>query len=93
MHSGYADGMSFTRGGRGLLWSARGDTLRTGDGGRHWRPIPATSPVTREAYSGWLVNDRIGYLLQDNGRRSHWELLRTADGGRTWRRVHSWPRR
>jgi photosystem II stability/assembly factor-like uncharacterized protein len=93
MHSGYAVGMSFTRGGGGLLWMARGDTLRTSDGGRHWRPISVTSPETREAYSGWLVNDRVGYLLlQDNGSRRAWELLRTVDGGRSWRLVRSWLR-
>jgi hypothetical protein len=91
--SGYAQGIAFARTGHGLLWSARGDTLRTSDGGRHWRPIKATSPETREAYSGWLVNGRVGYLLlQDDGSRPHWELLRTVDGGRTWRLVRSWAR-
>ena len=38
MHSGYAGGMTFTRRGRGLLWSTRGHTLRTRDGGRSWAP-------------------------------------------------------
>ena len=94
LHSGYAGGMSFTRGRHGLLWSARGQTLRTSDGGRHWQPIRATSPEAREAYSGWLVNDRVGYLLlQDSGRPQDWELLRTEDGGRSWRLVRSWSRR
>ena len=93
MHRGYAGGMSFTRGGHGLLWSTRSRTLRTSDGGRHWRPIAATSPETREAHSGWLVNDRIGYLLlHDDGRRFDRELLRTENGGRTWRLVRSWSR-
>jgi photosystem II stability/assembly factor-like uncharacterized protein len=92
MHSGYAGGMSFTRGGHGLLWSARSSTVRTSDGGRHWRPIAATE--TREAYSGWLVNDRIGYLLlRDDRRQFDWELLRTENGGRTWRLVRAWSRR
>jgi photosystem II stability/assembly factor-like uncharacterized protein len=94
LRSGYAGGMSFTRGRHGLMWFARGQTLRTSDAGHHWRRIHATSPEEREAYSGWLVNDRIGYLLlQDSGRRSDWELLRTENGGRTWRLVRSWLRR
>jgi photosystem II stability/assembly factor-like uncharacterized protein len=94
LHNGYAGGMSFTRGGRGLLWSARGNTLRTSDGGRHWRPISATSPEIREGLSGWLVSDRVGYLLvQNDSLARDWELLRTDDGGNRWRRVHSWPRR
>jgi photosystem II stability/assembly factor-like uncharacterized protein len=94
LHSGYAAGMSFTRGGHGLLWSARGNTLRTSNGGRHWRPISATSPEVREGLSGWLVSDRVGYLLvQNDSMAKGWELLRTDDGGRGWRRVHTWPRR
>jgi len=91
---GYPHGIHFTRSGRGLLWANRGGTLSTVDGGRHWQPISATSPESREGYSGWLVTDRIGYLLlQDNARRLDWELLRTADGGRSWRLVRSWSRR
>ena len=93
LHSGYASGMSFTRRGRGLIWSERGSTLRTSDGGRHWRPTAATSPEVREAYSGWQVNDRVGFLLLRDDDRDDWELLRTVDGGRSWRLLHSWPRR
>jgi photosystem II stability/assembly factor-like uncharacterized protein len=93
LHSGYAAGMTFTRGGHGLLWSERGDTLRTGDGGRHWRPISTTSPEVRQGYSGSLVNDRVGYLLLQDDDRADWELLRTRNGGRTWRLVRYWSRR
>ena len=93
LHSGYASGMSLTRRGRGLIWSERGSTLRTSDGGRHWRPTAATSPEVREAYSGWQVNDRVGFLLLRDNDRDDWELLRTVDGGRSWRLLHSWPRR
>jgi photosystem II stability/assembly factor-like uncharacterized protein len=93
LHSGYAGGMSFTPGADGLLWSARGQTIRTSDGGRHWRPTAATSPEVREAYSGWQVNDRVGYLLLQDNDREDWELLRTENGGRTWRLVRSWSRR
>jgi photosystem II stability/assembly factor-like uncharacterized protein len=91
--SGYVQGIAFTPGGHGLLWSARGDTLRTSDRGRHWRPITATSPETREAYSGWLVDDRVSYLLIENtGRRREWDLVRSIDGGRRWRLVRGWAR-
>jgi photosystem II stability/assembly factor-like uncharacterized protein len=93
LHSGYARGISLTRKGHGLLWSSRGDTLRTSDGGRHWRPTAATSPEVREAYSGWQVNDHVGFLLLRDDDRDDWELLRTVDGGRSWRLVHYWPRR
>jgi photosystem II stability/assembly factor-like uncharacterized protein len=93
LHSGYATGMTFTRGGHGLLWSERGDTLRTSDGGRTWRPLAATAPDVREAYSGWLVDDRVGYLLLQDGAREDWELLRTENSGRTWRVVRFWSRR
>jgi len=90
--SGYVQGIAFERTGHGLLWSTRGDTLRTSDGGRHWRPVSATSPEEQEAYSGWLVNDRVGFLLLQNNERGDWELLRTENGGRTWRLVRSWSR-
>jgi photosystem II stability/assembly factor-like uncharacterized protein len=91
---GYPGGISFARGGGGLLWSRRGNTYRTRDGGRRWRPISATSPGVREGLSGWLVSARAGYLLvQNDSMARDWELLRTGDGGKTWRRVHSWPRR
>jgi photosystem II stability/assembly factor-like uncharacterized protein len=94
LRSGYAGGISFTRRGHGLMWSARGHTLRTQDGGRSWRPISATLPGSREGLSGWLVTDRLGYLLRQNTvARRRWVLLRTADGGRSWRPVHSWPLR
>jgi photosystem II stability/assembly factor-like uncharacterized protein len=90
---GYLRGINFTRTGHGLMWLARGRTRRTSDGGRHWRPISASSPETREAYSGWLVSDRFVYLLLENsGRRPDWELLRSVDGGRSWRLVRSWAR-
>jgi photosystem II stability/assembly factor-like uncharacterized protein len=90
---GYPHGISFTSAGSGLLWSDRGYALRTSDGGRHWRAISATSPEGREAYSGWLVNERVGFLLlQVSRRRVGWELLRTENGGRTWRLVRSWAR-
>jgi photosystem II stability/assembly factor-like uncharacterized protein len=85
--------MAFERKGHGLLWSTDGDTLRTSDGGRHWRPLATTSPDVREAYSGWLVDDRVGFLLLQDGAREHWELLRTGNGGRTWRAVRYWSRR
>jgi photosystem II stability/assembly factor-like uncharacterized protein len=94
--SGYPGGINFTRGGTGLMWSARGHTFRTRDGGRNWHRLSATSPETREGRSGWFVTDRLGYLLlQDTATaaRRRWSLLRTQDGGRTWRRVHSWPLR
>jgi photosystem II stability/assembly factor-like uncharacterized protein len=90
--SGYVQGIAFERTGHGFLWSTRGETLRTSDGGRHWRPVSATSPEEREAYSGWLVNDRVGFLLLQNNDRADWELLRTENGGRTWRLVRSWSR-
>ena len=91
---GYPRGINFAGSGRGLLWSRRGSTFRTSDGGRHWRAISATSPEIREGLSGWLVSDRLGYLLlQNDSMARDWELLRTVDGGRSWRRVHSWPRR
>lgn len=94
MHSGYAGGMTFTRRGRGLLWSTRGHTLRTRDGGRSWAPIAVTSPESREAYSGWLVTNRVAYLLlQDNATRHRWSLLRSTDGSKSWRRVRYWPLR
>jgi photosystem II stability/assembly factor-like uncharacterized protein len=92
--SGYPGGIHFTRGGAGLIWSTRGHTFRTRDGGRSWHPLSATDPEVREGRSGWLVTDRLGYLLlQDNDARRRWKLLRTEDGGRTWRPVHSWPLR
>jgi photosystem II stability/assembly factor-like uncharacterized protein len=90
---GYVQGIAFERTGHGLLWSTRGDTLRTSDGGRHWRPLTAISPEVREAYSGWLVNDRVGYLLLQDNDRADWELLRSENGGRTWRLVRYWSRR
>jgi photosystem II stability/assembly factor-like uncharacterized protein len=91
---GYPRGISFTRSGRGLLWAARSWSFRTVDSGRHWRPVRATSPEEREGLSGWLVSDRVGYLLlEDNEQRNGWQLLRTADGGGSWRLVHSWVRR
>ena len=92
-NGGYVQGIAFERTGHGLLWSTRGQTLRTSDGGRHWRPISATLPEVREAYSGWLVNDRVGYLPLQNDDRADWELLRTENGGRTWRLVRHWSRR
>jgi photosystem II stability/assembly factor-like uncharacterized protein len=89
----YPRGISFTGSGRGLLWARRGVSYGTTDGGRHWLPIPGTS-ATREGLSGWVVSDRVGYLLlQNDDLRRDWELLRTDDGGKRWRRVHSWPRR
>ena len=92
--SGYPLGMSFTPRGAGLLWSSRGYSFRTRDGGRNWRPIRTTDPEVREGTSGWLVSERLGYLLlRDNDARRRWQLLRSEDGGRTWRRVHSWPLR
>jgi photosystem II stability/assembly factor-like uncharacterized protein len=91
--SGHVEGMAFERTGHGLLWSTNGDTLRTSDGGRHWRPLATTAPDVREAYSGWLVDDRIGFLLLQDGAQEHWELLRTGNGGRTWRVVRFWSRR
>jgi photosystem II stability/assembly factor-like uncharacterized protein len=91
--SGYVQGIAFERTGHGLLWSTRGATLRTSDGGLHWRPLTATSPEVREAYSGWLVNDRVGYLLLQDDDRADWELLRSENGGRTWRLVRYWSRR
>ena len=94
MHSGYAGGMSFTRGGHGLLWSSRGETLRTSDGGRHWRPNRRYLARRREGLLGLVANDRIGYLLlRDDGRRFDWELLRTDGRRRKWRLVRSWSRR
>jgi photosystem II stability/assembly factor-like uncharacterized protein len=89
---GYPRGISFTPSGRGLLWAARSNTFLTTDRGKHWRPISRTRPEAREGLSGWLVTDRLGYLLiEDN--EAGWKLLRTADGGTTWRRMHSWLRR
>ena len=89
----YPRGINFAPSGRGLLLAGRGVTYRTGDGGRHWLPISATS-ARREGLSGWLVSDRVGYLLvQNDSLARDWELLRTDDGGKRWRRVHSWPRR
>jgi photosystem II stability/assembly factor-like uncharacterized protein len=91
--SGYVQGIAFERTGHGLLWSTRGDTLRTSDGGRHWRPLSTTSPEVREAYSGWLVDDRVGFLLLQDDKRADWELLRTENRGRSWRLVRYWSRR
>jgi photosystem II stability/assembly factor-like uncharacterized protein len=92
--AGYPHGISFTGNGRGLLWSDRGSTFRTRDGGRHWLPVRATRHEEQAGLSGWQVNDRVGYLLlQVNARRYGWRLLRTENGGRTWRLVRSWLRR
>jgi photosystem II stability/assembly factor-like uncharacterized protein len=92
--SGYPGGISFVRAGRGLLWEGRESSYYTSDGGRHWRPISATSPEEREGYAGWFVSKGAAYLLvQDNGVRQDYELLRTRDGGRTWKLVRSWSRR
>lgn len=91
--TGYPHGISFARNGNGLLWSGRGRTLRTRDGGRHWLPVRATRPEEQAGVSGWLVDDRVGYLLlQVNARRYGWRLLRTENGGSTWRLVRSWSR-
>jgi photosystem II stability/assembly factor-like uncharacterized protein len=91
---GYPEGMTFTRRGRGLLWSARGHTLRTRNGGRSWLPLSVTLPKEREGYSGWLVSNRVAFLLlQDNSSRRRWSLLRSTDGSRSWQRVQSWPLR
>jgi photosystem II stability/assembly factor-like uncharacterized protein len=91
---GYPRGISLTPSGRGLLWAARSSTFLTTDRGRHWRRLSRTRPEEREGVSGWLVSDRVGYLLlQENRRTIGWELLRTADGGTTWHRMHAWLRR
>jgi photosystem II stability/assembly factor-like uncharacterized protein len=92
--AGYPHGISFTRSGSGLLWSGRGSTFHTRDGGRHWLPVRANRHEEQNGLSGWQVNDRVGYLLlQVNARRYGWRLLRTEDDGRTWRLVRSWLRR
>jgi photosystem II stability/assembly factor-like uncharacterized protein len=89
--SGYAHGISFARSGLGLLWGSRGYSLWTADGGRHWHPVSATSPEVREGWTGWVVSDRIAYLLvHDTGSRRAQKLLRTADAGRTWKLVRDW---
>ena len=89
--SGYPHGIRFARSGRGLLWGARGYSLWTADGGRHWHPVVATLPETREGWSGWVVSARVAYLLlHDSGSRRTQKLVRTVDGGRTWRLVRDW---
>ena len=91
---GYASGISFSAGGRGLLWEGRGSSYLTSDRGRSWRPISVTSPDERVGLSGSFVSDRIAYLLvQDSGARLAFQLERTTDGGRTWHLVRSWSRR
>lgn len=89
---GYVGGLTFVRSGRGLLWETRGSTYRTSNGGRSWRGLSVTAPETREGLSGWLVDDRLGFLLLQNDRRARYELLRTDDGGTTWKLVRIWPR-
>ena len=92
--TGYPGGISFTPGGRGILWEAREHTYRTKDGGRNWARVSVTSPEEREGLSASFVSNRVGYLLlQDNFKRDDWELLRTGDGGRSWGLVRSWSRR
>jgi photosystem II stability/assembly factor-like uncharacterized protein len=88
---GYAEGISFTRSGYGLLWEGRGSTFITRDGGRNWRPVSATSQEVRIGQSGSFVSDRIAYLLVVAERTV--DLERTTDGGEHWRAVHKWLRR
>jgi photosystem II stability/assembly factor-like uncharacterized protein len=88
---GYPTGISFIRSGRGLLLQDRGVSYLTTDGGRSWTRLRATKPDDRIGKSGWVVSDRIAYLLVQAEARH--ELLRTVDGGGAWTIVHVWSRR
>lgn len=67
----------------GLLIPARGGTaLATADGGRHWRPLPASADAQSVCFNtarrGWVGAD--GHL--------YW----TGNGGRTWALAATGPR-
>jgi photosystem II stability/assembly factor-like uncharacterized protein len=67
----------------GLLIPARGGiALATADGGRHWRPLPASA----DAQSVCFNTARRGWVGADG------HLYRTDDGGRTWALAAAGPR-
>ena len=53
----------------GLLWSGRGNTLRTSDGGRHWQPVSATSARAARGLFG-LARERSRRLPPRAGQRA-----------------------
>lgn len=82
---GYPAGMSFTRGGFGILWESRGTLYVTRDGGAHWRAEPRVQRPEIDFGKGGAAfpNGRALLLLWD-GAQPPARLVETRDYGRVW---------
>lgn len=87
---GYPGGVSFARGGHGLIWQSGDLTYRTSDGGRTWSHLPFTVTDYVTGLSAAQVSARTAYLLVHTVRERRWDLRRTDDSGRSWRVVRAW---
>lgn len=87
---GYPSGVSFARGGRGLIWQSGDLTYRTSDGGRTWSHVNFTVNDYVTGLSAARVSATAAYLLVHTVRNQSWDLRRTDDGGRSWRIVRVW---
>ncbi len=90
---GWPGGVSFARGGRGLIWQSGDLTYTTSDGGRTWSDVRFTTTWSVNGLSGAQISARTAYLLVHESVERRWDLRRTDDYGRSWRVVHVWQTR
>jgi hypothetical protein len=89
---GYVAGISFTRGGYGLMWESRGTLFVTRDGGRTWRRHSRLAQFDVDfGLGGSAFANGTGLVLYEHGG-STWRLIETRDYGHSWHIVRRWAR-